>query len=96
VVDPHGDVVANRAKDAEVSKALLDSFRDATMRMSSIRSVTHVDEDPTGTFRLALLEYDRIAVLLLPDGDRTVGVALLKEHATAEFLDCAKAIIARQ
>jgi hypothetical protein len=96
VVDQHGSVVVNRAKDDSVSDTFLNSFRDAAMRLSTIRSATHVDMDPVGTFRLALLEYDRVAMLLLPAEDRTVGIALLKEHATDAFLDRAKAIIARQ
>jgi hypothetical protein len=96
IVDRHSNVVENCAKDMDVSETFLDSFRDAAMRLSTIRSATHVDMDPVGTFRLALLEYDRVAMLLLPAEDHTVGIALLKEHATAAFRDRAKTIIARQ
>jgi hypothetical protein len=96
IVDQHSNVVENCAKDMDVSETFLNSFQDAAMRLSTIRSATHVDMDPVGTFRLALLEYDRVAMLLLPAEDHTVGIALLKEHATATFLDRAKTIIARQ
>ena len=94
IVDQHSDVVATRAKDADVSATFLHSFRDAAMRLSIIRTAGHVDRDPTGTLHLAFLEYDRVAVLLLPDGDHTIGIALLKEHATGAFLDDVRAIIA--
>lgn len=94
VVDPHSTVVVNRAKDYHVSETFLHSFHDAAMRLSSIRTAAHVASDPVGTFRLAVLEYDRVAVLLLPHGDRTVGVALLKEHATGAVLDQARRLIA--
>jgi hypothetical protein len=86
----------NCAKDVDVSETFLNSFRDAAMRLSTIRTVTRVNTDPAGMFRLALLEYDRVAMLLLPVEDRTVGIALLKEHATAAFLDRVKTIIERQ
>jgi hypothetical protein len=94
VVDQRSNVVVNRAKDLNVSETFLASFRDAAIRLPAIRTATHVDTGPVGTFRVAFLEYDRIAVLLLPDGDRTVGIALLKEHATGAFLDHAKTLIA--
>ena len=94
VVDQHGDLVVNREKDVDVSETFLNSFRDAAMRLSAIRSAAYVATDPVGAVRVAFLEYDRIAVLLLPDGDRTVGIALLKEHATGAFLDHANALIA--
>lgn len=93
VVDSHSNIVANRAKDGDVSEELLNSFHDATMRLSSIRTAANVDTDPVGTFRLAFLEYDRVAVLLLPDDDQTIGIAVLKERATGAFLDHAKACI---
>jgi hypothetical protein len=94
IVDRHSAIAVNRAKDVDISTSFLHGFRDAAMRLSTVRTGAHVDHDPVGTFRLAFLEYDRIAVLLLPDGDRTVGIALLKEHATGAFLDHAKALIA--
>jgi hypothetical protein len=84
----------NRANDVNVSETFLTSFHDATMRFSTLRTAANVDSDLVGTFHLAMLEYDRVAVLLLPNGDRTVGIALLKEHATGAFLDHAKALIA--
>jgi hypothetical protein len=93
VVDQHGDVVVNRAKDVDVSETFLNSFQYTAMRLSHIRTAANVDKDPVGMFRSALLEYDRVAVLLLPVEDRTAGVALLKEHATAAFLIHAKTII---
>jgi hypothetical protein len=94
VVDQHRHIVVNRAKDVNVSETFLHSFQDAAMRLAAIQTAAHVDTDPAGTFRLALLEYDRVAVLLLPDVDQTVGIALLKEYATAAFLDRAKNLIA--
>jgi hypothetical protein len=94
VVDQYSNVVVNRAKDLNVSETFLTSFHDVTMRFSTLRTAANVDSAPVGTFRLALLEYDRVAVLLLPNGNWTVGIALLKEHATGAFLDCAKALIA--
>jgi hypothetical protein len=94
VVDQHGKLIVSRAKDVGVSETFLASFRDAAIRLVAIRTATHVDTDPVGTFRVALLEYDRVGVLLLSHGDRTVGIALLKEHATGAFLDRAKHLIA--
>lgn len=94
IVDPHSTIVASRARDSDVSETFLHSFRDAAMRLSAVRTGAHVDTDPVGTFRFALLEYDRVAVLILPDDRRTIGIALLKEHATAAFLDRAKTLIA--
>jgi hypothetical protein len=96
VVDQQSNLVVNRAKDDDVSEAFLHSFHDAAMRLSSIRTAANVDTDPVGTFRLAFLEYDRVAVLLIPVNNRTIGIAVLKEHATAAILDRTKAIIARQ
>jgi hypothetical protein len=94
VVDQHSDTVVNRAKDVDVSETFLNSFQSTAMRLSIIRTATNVDKDPAGTFRSALLEYDRVAFLLLPVEDRTIGIALLKEHATTSFLDYAKTLIA--
>lgn len=51
-----GDVVANRAKDV-VSKVFLNSFREATMRMSSIRTVANaqIDTNPISAARIRSL-----------------------------------------
>jgi hypothetical protein len=95
VVDQHSDIVVNRAKDVDVSETFLNSFQNTAMRLSIIRTAANVYKDPAGTFRSALLEYDRVAFLLLPVGDNTVGIALLKEHATTPFLDYAKNLIAK-
>jgi hypothetical protein len=94
IVDQHNDIVVNRAKDVDVSETFLRSFQNTSMRLSIIRTAANVYKDPAGTFRSALLEYDRVAFLLLPVGDSTVGIALLKEHATTPFLDYAKTLIA--
>jgi hypothetical protein len=94
VVDQHSDIVVNRAKDVDVSETFLNSFQNTAMRLSVIRTAADVYKDPAGTFRSALLEYDRVAFLLFPVKDRTVGIALLKEHATTPFLDYAKSLIA--
>jgi hypothetical protein len=93
IVDQYSNLVVNRAKDVDVSEKFLKSFHDATMRIVSLRTSVNVDTDPVGTYRSALLEYDRVTILLIPDDDRTVGIALLKEHATAGFIDHARVII---
>jgi len=92
IVNRHSDIVVNRAKDYDVSETFLNSFQNTAMRLSIFRTAANVYRDPAGTFRSALLEYDRVALLLLPLEDRTMGIALLKEHAS-RVVDRAKTII---
>ena len=94
VVNRHSEIVVNRAKDFDVSETFLKSFQNTAMRLSIIRTAANVYKDPAGTFRSALLEYDRVALLLLPIEDSTVGIELLKEHATPALIDRANTVIA--
>lgn len=94
VVNDHGDVVLSRAKDRDVSDAFFKSVPNIAMRLSIIRTAANVHRDPAGTFRSAQLEYDRVALVLFPVEDGTVGIALLKEHATNEVVERARTVIA--
>ena len=93
-VNRHSEIMVNRAKNFNVSETFLNSFQNMAMRLSIIRTAANVYQGPAGTFRSALLEYDRVALLLLPVEDSTVGIMLLKEHATPELIDRANTIIA--
>ena len=93
VVNNHADVVYEKAKDEYVSNEYLKVIPDLAMRLSIIRTATNVYKDPAGQFRSALLEFDRTAILVIPKGKLTYGIALLKENATPETIAISKTII---
>lgn len=93
VVNLHGERVVERAQDETVSAVFFDSVPDSAMRIATIRTVTDVHHDPIGRYRSVLIEFDRTALLVLPSGDRTFTIALLKEAAMPAFIAEAKTIL---
>lgn len=92
-IDAHGTRIAERARDETVSVTFLNSIPDIAMRIATFRTVTDVHYDPIGRYRSGLIEFDRTAVLVLPSGDRTFTIALLKEAATPALIAQAKTIL---
>ena len=92
-VDAHGARIAEQAQDETVSAVFLNSIPDIAMRIATFRTVIDVHHDPIGRYRSGLIEFDRTALLVLPSGDHTFTIALLKEAATPAFIAQAKTIL---
>ncbi len=86
-VDNHAEVVAERAADDAVAKVYLGSVPNLAMRLAILRTAANVYKEPAGTFRCAVIEFDRTALLVVPKDDHTYGIALLKEYGTPALRD---------
>ena len=86
-VDNHAEVVAERAADDAVAAVYLGSIPNLAMRLAILRTAANVYKEPAGTFRCAVIEFDRTTLLVVPKDDHTYGIALLKEYVTPELRD---------
>jgi hypothetical protein len=92
-VDNHAEVVAERAADDAVAKVYLGSVPNLAMRLAILRTAANVYKEPAGTFRSAVIEFDRTALLVIPKDGYTYGIALLKEYVTPALRDEVQSIL---